>query len=346
MGNSIGKFLKIYLFLIGLSFSFTASGQVYIPDPQFRQFLKTYYPSTLNANELLLPSIAAEVTGVMNCSNKGLTSIEGIQYFIKITALRCENNRLTYIPSLATNLDSLTYFDCSNNLLTRLPEFKQYSQNLTEIYCQSNNIDTLPNLSKITGLVSLSCNNNRLTFEDLLTVPTAQLNYFNYSPQKSLQLPLNRMELIEGTLYQFPFPPDYAPNNSYKIFRNGGAISNALPNGYFTISDFNLTHQGYYYWEIKNPYLPELTLVTTSIELVLTNANHLIFTPNGDNDNDSYYINYHGAVKIYNRAGLLIKELQGPTLWDGTDLKGLELPIGSYIIQYNDDTILNVTLIR
>ncbi|MBN2521848.1 MAG: gliding motility-associated C-terminal domain-containing protein [Bacteroidales bacterium] len=71
-----------------------------------------------------------------------------------------------------------------------------------------------------------------------------------------------------------------------------------------------------------------------------------VFTPNGDDIEDRYFIPHEGSVKIYNRDGNLIKELVTPDYWDGTNNAGNLLPMGNYFIVTDTGDVVNITIVR
>ncbi|WMJ72004.1 gliding motility-associated C-terminal domain-containing protein [Cytophagaceae bacterium ABcell3] len=70
------------------------------------------------------------------------------------------------------------------------------------------------------------------------------------------------------------------------------------------------------------------------------------FSPNGDGISDTYYISTPGIAKIYNKQGVLVKELQTPTEWDGTDNMGSIVRSGLYAIIINGNTVSHVSVIK
>lgn len=70
------------------------------------------------------------------------------------------------------------------------------------------------------------------------------------------------------------------------------------------------------------------------------------FTPNGDGNNDSFYINETGRARIFNISGELIGEMQTPGYWDGTTYSGTPAAMGYYAIIIDDSKVINVTLMR
>jgi len=70
-----------------------------------------------------------------------------------------------------------------------------------------------------------------------------------------------------------------------------------------------------------------------------------IITPNNDNQSESIYVPYQGLVKIYNRYGQLIKMLDAPTEWDGTNQNGNLVAMGMYVLVSGSKSF-QVTVVR
>lgn len=70
------------------------------------------------------------------------------------------------------------------------------------------------------------------------------------------------------------------------------------------------------------------------------------FSPNGDGNNDSFYISLIGRTQIFNTAGELINEFQSPRDWDGNTHNGSPAPMGYYAIVVDESTVINITLVR
>jgi len=71
-----------------------------------------------------------------------------------------------------------------------------------------------------------------------------------------------------------------------------------------------------------------------------------VFTPNGDDIEDTYFIPYEGTVEIFNLDGTLLRELNTPAYWDGNDDSGNPLPMGTYVIVTDNGRIVNITIIK
>jgi Leucine-rich repeat (LRR) protein len=294
----------------------------------------------------LMTSAAYTKLGTLDCSNRKIKDLSGIEYFQNIRVINCSNNQITYIPSLAGFTDSLQEFHCSDNLLTELPDFKTGSPLLKVIFCNNNLLTIIPSFADLVNLDSLECINNHLTFEDLINVTAPNLTDFLYWPQHPVQIP-SRVELIEGDSYVFSFPQDTNVNsNKYKLFRNGILLANLDSLSTFMLNNVNTSNSGRYTWQVTNQFFPNLILTSTELELVLANRSNKIFTPDGDNINDSYYIPCNGVIRIYNKLGKVVKELHETEYWDGTDQHGKYVQSGAYILRCGDRIINSVTIIR
>lgn len=71
-----------------------------------------------------------------------------------------------------------------------------------------------------------------------------------------------------------------------------------------------------------------------------------VFTPNSDGIEDQYFIPYKGKVKIYSSDNKLVKELESPVYWDGSDREGNILPMGNYVMITDQGRPVNITIVR
>lgn len=166
-----------------------------IPDAKFEQALIDLgIDSDGVINNRVLTSDIASVES-LNVSGKEISQLTGIEDFISLSELYCQDNLLTSI-SLDTNT-KLTILDCSENDLsslkiTDLVELKilrcsfnkisgiNLSNNklLEEFYCDHNLIQTL-NLKDNLELTALNCSNNQFTVLNITF--NWQLKYLDFS---------------------------------------------------------------------------------------------------------------------------------------------------------------------
>ena len=128
------------------------------PDAVFREYVTRYDSDT---NGILSDAERADV-GFMFLSNKGISSLQGIEFFTELSNLYCEGNQLTSLD-LSRNT-ALTSLYCSSNRLTAL----DLSQNtaLKYLYCHKNCLTAL-NVSQSTALKYLNCGYNQLASLDV-----------------------------------------------------------------------------------------------------------------------------------------------------------------------------------
>ncbi len=87
-------------------------------------------------------------------------------------------------------------------------------------------------------------------------------------------------------------------------------------------------------------YEEQITIVQRCLE------DFPVFTPNGDDIEDLYFIPHEGEVKIYNLKGELMRTIITPDYWDGNDETGTPLPMGTYAIITDTGRIVNITIVK
>lgn len=70
------------------------------------------------------------------------------------------------------------------------------------------------------------------------------------------------------------------------------------------------------------------------------------FTPNGDGNSDVILISATGKSSIFDRSGNLVKSLQTPSYWDGTNESGEPVTPGIYFVMLNNDVYKTITLVK
>ncbi|MFN0204195.1 MAG: M12 family metallopeptidase [Bacteroidia bacterium] len=91
----------------------------------------------------------------MRIPNKQIADLQGIEHFTDLKTLECNNNQLTNLASLPTNLIHLVCFENNITILPPLPN------SLTHLLCRANQITSLPPLPN--NLKHLDCQVNQLT---------------------------------------------------------------------------------------------------------------------------------------------------------------------------------------
>ena len=140
------------------------------PDANFRAFVSDF---DTNKDEKLSIAEIAVVTKI-DCDDKGIANLKGIEHFTALQTLICSGNKLTSLD-LKSNA-ALTFLNCDNNRLAELDVSK--NTKLTDLFCDGNQLIVL-DVSLNTALKNLFCQKNQLTSLDLANTSIGYLLYAN-----------------------------------------------------------------------------------------------------------------------------------------------------------------------
>ena len=152
------------------------------PDANFRTVVKKF---DTNQDSSLSDTEIAAVKKI-NCSNKGITNLKGIEYFTSLNILRCTDNQLTALD--VSENTALTKLNCCFNKLTSLDVSKNTA--LTILECNANRLTAL-DVSKNTALTELNCSINELTSLDVSKNTALTILYCNDNQLTSLDVSKN-----------------------------------------------------------------------------------------------------------------------------------------------------------
>ncbi len=133
------------------------------PDPNFRAVVEEYMGVSPGGEFTALD--AAQKNGSLDCFDKGIASVKGLEYFLNITSFSCGSNTLTEL-------------DVSKN------------KKLIELKCESNHLSSL-DLSQNTGLQSLYCSTNKISYLDFSNNECLGSIFCDRNQIESLVLPKN-----------------------------------------------------------------------------------------------------------------------------------------------------------
>jgi hypothetical protein len=252
--------IKFTILCILLTISITGKAQNYvtIPDANFVTWLQAHIPSAMSGNQMDTSSTAVTTFARMIVENKGITNLDGVQYFDSLKTLDCGNdfsgitpNVLGSLPALPATLDTLI---CTRNVLTTLPVLpgtliflRCYQNQLTNLpvlpnslihlECYYNQIISLPVLPNM--LVLLDCSSNQLTNLPPLTNALKELNCALNHLTTIPVLP-NTLTVLQCPYNQLTSLPVIPSNLIYLDFSfNSIATVPALPNTLLTLMSCN-----------------------------------------------------------------------------------------------------------
>ena len=183
---------------------------VNFPDANFRSIVTENYDTDKDGN---LSDTEIAAVEKIDCVDKGISSLKGIEYFTALKVLLCSQNQLTVLDvskNIAlTNLicngnqldtldvsknTALTYLTCNENQLTTLNISENPS--LKILRCYQNQLSAL-DVSKNTMLTELSCDDNQLTMLDVSKNTVLEELYCNSNQLTSLDISSTDMDELE-----------------------------------------------------------------------------------------------------------------------------------------------------
>jgi hypothetical protein len=149
--------LTVALFITIKSLSQTTP----VPDPAFEAKLISLGIDTNGMNGNILNSDAEGVTN-LNVSNSGISNLAGIEAFVDLLMLDCEDNTISTLDLSFNTM--LTFLDCNNNTLSSLNI--NANTDLISLNASDNSLTNI-NLANNLALSDITLQNNQLTDLDL-----------------------------------------------------------------------------------------------------------------------------------------------------------------------------------
>ena len=151
--------LVALLCLCGAAIADVAIDETNFPDANFRAYVLENCDA--DGDKALSAAEIAAVTSI-ECGQKSIASVKGIEHFTALRSLSCFGNQITSLD-VSRNTALLELY-CYSNPLTGLDVSRNTA--LTYLWCSSNGLTTL-DVSRNTELVMLSCSENQLTELDV-----------------------------------------------------------------------------------------------------------------------------------------------------------------------------------
>lgn len=149
--------MKKYFVLLTLCFSVCSFAQIVnIPDANFKAKLIALGVDTNNNVEIEVSEALA--INNLDVSFSNISSLVGIEEFVNLQLLNCQNNQLTALD-ITLNVNLIT-LNCVENQLTSIDISQNI--NLQTFYCNLNQLTSL-DVSQNVNLINLYCKENQLT---------------------------------------------------------------------------------------------------------------------------------------------------------------------------------------
>lgn len=270
-----------------------------------------------------------------NCSNNNMSQLS-LTLLSSLKSLYCYDNVLTKL-SLGVRDSSLEILWCDNNQLEELDIDK--CTHLTQVSCTNNKLKSIsyPNLSTKSDYTLLSCQNNNLTFKDLITrqnVINYSINY-TYSPQAQINvlqtIPANTT--LDLTEYRYNASEKYI-GTAYKAYTC--TDSTALSSTSYSTASGNITFKesiaDSVYLVMTSSFYPNLSIYTNPFKVESPVSIQSITTPK-----ETFTVSTSGQIlKIECKEPLeiYIYQTDGSLIWKGivSSIFQKELPKGIYLV--------------
>lgn len=128
-----------------------------IPDQHFETSIRNLI------NKPTGPIFDSDVHAItwLGLNNKGISNLEGLQYFLSLQDATFENNNITYIPDLSS-LKLLSYINLSYNKIEDISGLANLKK-LNTLYMNNNRIKDISPLRNLTSLRVLFLSNNQIS---------------------------------------------------------------------------------------------------------------------------------------------------------------------------------------
>jgi len=141
-----------------------------IPDVNFKAYLVGNTEINVNGDGEIQCSEAYAFTGAIEAVSLNIADLKGVEYFVHLTSLNCNNNQLTSFD--ITQNTFLTTLSFQNNQIIDL----DVTQNIALTSLESrNNLLTSLDVSQNTALTYLNCRDNQIVNFDLTLNPALTL---------------------------------------------------------------------------------------------------------------------------------------------------------------------------
>ncbi len=148
---------KIFTFILLLCVGVISANELRIPDANFRNYLINESGVDTNGDGKIQLSEAKNFSGGLYCQGKGIKNLRGIQAFVNLTGLWCNDNQIERLD-LSRN-KALVSLYCYNNKLKQLHIGRNRA--LKYLYCYNNQLRQL-HLWGTPSLTMLHCYDNKL----------------------------------------------------------------------------------------------------------------------------------------------------------------------------------------
>jgi hypothetical protein len=222
-----------------------AFAQVDITDKFTDENFRNYVASTFGDGLFPIKESEIEIVSTLDVYDKGIKSLDGIEYFRDLQSLECSYNQLTELNVSqnkelkkivcdnnqltklnVSGLKNLTLIRCSNNQLAELDVSD--NNKLEDLFCNNNHLTEL-DVSQNPELTALECSNNQLTELDVSRHTYLKYLYCEYNLLVVKKLNITETPALVELNYSNNYMPDREPEEGIVGFHQPSAILTGTP---------------------------------------------------------------------------------------------------------------------
>lgn len=198
-----------------------------------------------------------------NCQ---LSAMPNVSNMPNLSQLALGRNKLVNVPDFSGNA-KLTILELDNNAITKLPDFSASKSTLKILKLNDNKLDSLPNFASYISLDTAHVHNNRLTFEDVISLAKrTSIDNVKYAPQDTVG---TKQEIVLDEKLSFKIVLGIDKNvtgNQYTWYKNG-QLHTKTTHDTLLISSVQASDSGFYTCQVMNAQAPKLTLKSHAVRL-------------------------------------------------------------------------------
>ncbi|BAX80600.1 T9SS type A sorting domain-containing protein [Labilibaculum antarcticum] len=175
------------------------NGNIDIPDTNFKNALIENSLINIDGNSEITEYEAMIYKSELDVSGKGIANLQGIEYFLNLKVLKCQDNKLASL--YIENNNELEELDCSGNQL----QYINLPNKLESINC-SGNLLIIFDISNCTELTDLDCSANEIDDLDIRSNKKLENLNCSYNDLNKLSLTESNSQLIELNIDQNHLP--------------------------------------------------------------------------------------------------------------------------------------------
>ena len=246
------------------------------PDAVFRAYISSI--TGVAEGGMISDAQLQSVTSI-NVSDKGITSLKGVEYLTALTQLYCGSNQLTSLD--VSHNTALTGLWCYINQLSSLDV--SHNTALEYLFCHYNQLPSL-DVSHNTALKYLECYNNQLMSLDLSKCTKLTLGYTSVGSQSKSMVASS----LGSNQYSIDVPADFDISKVFSFTVNSTSVTPTMSNGKLVFTSSSTPTSITYQYDTSNS-IAGMMDVSLSITEIIGEATYYDLTISATGNGSATY---------------------------------------------------------